>query len=89
MASVTEKTTRNSVATSCCAVSVPLTSTSMDAYQLAEWATVERPPKLEGRSMIMFLAPVLPKEAPKKDKKADAAPEKAEKPGAAEAEQPE
>ena len=59
------------------------------AEELAEWATVERPPKLEGRSMIMFLAPVLPKEAAKKEKKAEAAPEGTEKPGEAKAQQPE
>ncbi len=49
------------------------------AEELAEWATVERPPKLEGRSMIMFLAPVVQKE-PAKAKKADA-PKEGEKPG--------
>ncbi len=58
------------------------------AGELAEWATVEKPPKLEGRSMIMFLAPVLPKEPGKKDaaskeKKAEAAPAGAEKPAEA------
>ncbi len=48
-------------------------------------AVVERPPKLEGRQMIMFMAPVKDKEPPKGGKKQDAAPkaEAALKPGAA------
>ncbi len=52
------------------------------AEELAECATVERPPKLEGRSMIMFLAPTVQKE-PVKVKKADPAQQGAEEPGEA------
>ncbi len=53
-------------------------------------AVVEKPPKLEGRSMIMFLAPAIVKEPGKKEKEAaakaagDAAPQpKGEQPKAA------
>ncbi len=42
------------------------------AEELSDIASVERPPKLEGRSMIMFLAPVLQKEAAPKNKKPSA-----------------
>lgn len=45
------------------------------AEALAEYATVEKPPKLEGRQMIMFLAPVVTKEAVKKEKEAKKASE--------------
>ncbi|MDL2324671.1 translation initiation factor IF-3 [Ruminococcaceae bacterium OttesenSCG-928-A16] len=50
------------------------------AEALTEYATVEKPAKLEGRSMQMFLAPIVAKEASK--------PAKAEKPAPA-AEKPE
>ena len=52
------------------------------AEELSDLATVEKPPKLEGRSMIMFLAPLLTKDAIKKEKKNDSA----GKPNQAEAE---
>ena len=35
------------------------------ADAVSEYATVEKPPKLEGRSMLMFLAPIAAKEPPK------------------------
>lgn len=42
-------------------------------------AVVEKPPKLEGRSMIMFLAPAVVREPTKKEKEAQAAQDAAEK----------
>lgn len=49
------------------------------AEALSDLASVEKPPKLEGRQMIMFLAPLVVKEPTKKEKEEAAAKEAASK----------